>query len=169
MPTTKGSKKLGAGAEAELRAKARKAKGTSSKGLDARPLGRNIATRIGRGHGAIINALGGTALTGAGLIGKAIGHKSAEDDLTRGRGAFKDVGRFAKAAIMGEPKDGKDGPFTRELGNNFYFRGSDKNWEKKEAKKKAAGGSTKKYAKGGSVSKRADGCATKGKTKGRFV
>jgi hypothetical protein len=31
------------------------------------------------------------------------------------------------------------------------------------------GGSTKKMAKGGSVSKRADGCATKGKTKGRFV
>ena len=34
------------------------------------------------------------------------------------------------------------------------------------------GGSTKKYAAGGSVSaasKRADGCATKGKTKGRFV
>jgi hypothetical protein len=27
----------------------------------------------------------------------------------------------------------------------------------------------KKYAKGGSVSSRADGCATKGKTKGRFV
>jgi len=31
------------------------------------------------------------------------------------------------------------------------------------------GGKVKKYAKGGSVSKRADGCATKGKTKGRFV
>ncbi len=31
------------------------------------------------------------------------------------------------------------------------------------------GGKVKKYAKGGSASKRADGCATKGKTKGRFV
>lgn len=32
------------------------------------------------------------------------------------------------------------------------------------------GGKVKKYAKGGSTaSKRADGCATKGKTKGRFV
>jgi hypothetical protein len=34
------------------------------------------------------------------------------------------------------------------------------------------GGKVKKMAKGGSVSsasKRADGCATKGKTKGRFV
>jgi hypothetical protein len=37
---------------------------------------------------------------------------------------------------------------------------------------KKKGGSVKKMAKGGSVSsasKRADGCATKGKTKGRFV
>jgi hypothetical protein len=31
------------------------------------------------------------------------------------------------------------------------------------------GGKVKKMAAGGSVSKRADGCATKGKTKGRFV
>jgi hypothetical protein len=44
-----------------------------------------------------------------------------------------------------------------------------------EAKKGAApgmkhGGAVKKMAKGGSTaSKRADGCATKGKTKGRFV
>lgn len=31
------------------------------------------------------------------------------------------------------------------------------------------GGKVKKMAKGGSASRRADGCATKGKTKGRFV
>jgi hypothetical protein len=31
------------------------------------------------------------------------------------------------------------------------------------------GGAIKKMAKGGTASKRADGCATKGKTKGRFV
>ncbi len=33
----------------------------------------------------------------------------------------------------------------------------------------AKGGKVKGYAKGGSASSRADGCATKGKTKGRFV
>jgi hypothetical protein len=41
-----------------------------------------------------------------------------------------------------------------------------------KAVKKAAGGMTKGYAKGGSVSSassRADGCATKGKTRGKFV
>ena len=31
------------------------------------------------------------------------------------------------------------------------------------------GGSVKKYSKGGSASKRADGCATKGKTKGKII
>lgn len=38
-------------------------------------------------------------------------------------------------------------------------------------KKKAKGGAikSKKMAAGGSASKRADGCATKGKTKGKFV
>jgi hypothetical protein len=34
---------------------------------------------------------------------------------------------------------------------------------------KKKGGTIKKMAAGGSASKRADGCATKGKTKGRFV
>jgi len=31
------------------------------------------------------------------------------------------------------------------------------------------GGAVKKYAKGGTASSRADGCATKGKTKGRII
>ena len=34
---------------------------------------------------------------------------------------------------------------------------------------KKAGGSCKGYAKGGSVSSRGDGCATKGRTKGRMI
>lgn len=38
----------------------------------------------------------------------------------------------------------------------------------KEVRGNKKGGSVK-MAKGGSVSKRADGCATKGKTRGRFV
>lgn len=34
---------------------------------------------------------------------------------------------------------------------------------------KKAGGSCKGYAKGGSASSRGDGCATKGRTKGRMI
>jgi hypothetical protein len=42
--------------------------------------------------------------------------------------------------------------------------------EATDIKKKAKGGKVKKMAKGGSTaSKRADGCAVKGKTKGRMV
>ena len=44
--------------------------------------------------------------------------------------------------------------------------------EIEKAMNKKKGGAVKKYAKGGSVSsasKRADGCATKGKTKGRII
>ena len=41
--------------------------------------------------------------------------------------------------------------------------------EKKQGAGMRKGGKVKKMAKGGSASKRADGCATKGKTKGRFV
>jgi hypothetical protein len=44
--------------------------------------------------------------------------------------------------------------------------------EKYKTEEKAKGGKVKKMAKGGSVSsasKRADGCASKGKTRGRFV
>jgi hypothetical protein len=42
--------------------------------------------------------------------------------------------------------------------------------KKKQAPGMKRGGAVKKMAKGGSTaSKRADGCATKGKTKGRFV
>jgi hypothetical protein len=132
-----------------------KAKGTSSsKGLDARPLGRNLETRGDRAYGAILNTLGGAALTGAGLIGKAIGSEKGDRDLTRGRGAFKDVGKFAKAAIMGEPKGEKYNPADGPQGRmgKYYFRGSDEDWEKKEAKKKA----TTKMATGGKVQTSAD-------------
>ena len=38
-----------------------------------------------------------------------------------------------------------------------------------EVKGKKKGGKVKKYAAGGSASKRADGCAMKGKTKGRMI
>jgi hypothetical protein len=41
--------------------------------------------------------------------------------------------------------------------------------EKKKEDKKAAGGKVKTYAAGGSASKRADGCAVKGKTRGKMV
>lgn len=162
-------------------AEAKKKRGSESRGYDLTPavekakaVGRNIKTRSDRAYLAGISGLGAAALGASGAIGKAIGHKSASGDLTRARGALKDVGKFTKAAVMGEPKGekylkgGEDGPMGSL--SRYYMRGSDVDWEKKEGKKKAKGGSVKNMAAGGSTaSKRADGCATKGKTKGRFV
>ena len=62
---------------------------------------------------------------------------------------------------------------TKDTGDKmeFDFKGEKiKGYENAKPMKK--GGSVKKMAKGGSVSsasKRADGCATKGKTKGRII
>jgi hypothetical protein len=87
-------------------------------------------------------------------------------------------------AVTGE---GLFGEYTRGLG--IKYPGADAAKKKIKDEKDAAdkaekaansvapvglkrGGTVKKMAKGGSVSsasKRADGCATKGKTKGRFV
>ena len=172
-------------------------RGSESRGLDLRQEAaavksgaRNVAGRVLRVGDAATNVLGGAALTGSGLVGKALGTKDARD-LERARGAFKDAAKSAKAVVMGEPK-GED-----IVSNRVKYRGADADWAKKEGKakggkvmkkadkagralvkksadtmgrammKKAGGG--KCYAKGGSVSARADGIAKKGKTKGKVL
>jgi hypothetical protein len=67
-----------------------------------------------------------------------------------------------------------DSPIAQFLGVKDPEEKRRMRMEEAEASKKPAGmkrgGAVKKMAKGGSTaSKRADGCATKGKTKGRFV
>ena len=176
-------------------------RGSESRGLDLRQeaaavkkVARNLGTRSDRAYGAVLSGMGAAALGGAGLLGKAIGDKEASGNLTRARGALKDVGKFAKAAIVGEPKGEKYNKNGVGLGK-YYLRGSDVDWEKKEGKAKGgkvmkkaskAGNAMKKrsadtmgrammakggkcYAKGGSVSARADGIAQKGKTKGKVL
>ena len=80
-----------------------------------------------------------------------------------------------KEQMLQEVKDAKDAVKMEETYNKVmpmpdttFPLPAKKPEEKKPAEKKPA----KPYAKGGSVSsasKRADGCAVKGKTKGRFV
>lgn len=55
------------------------------------------------------------------------------------------------------------------VGGNFNKVGVGAKFGFKKGGSTKCGCSPKKMAKGGSVSKRADGCATKGKTKGKFV
>jgi hypothetical protein len=91
-------------------------------------------------------------LTG-GLIGAAKAGGVSLDDIAR-NGGLGLVGMLAakKRREEAPTQEGRAGP------------GSD---IRMMSKKK--GGTVKKMAKGGSASKRADGCATQGKTKGKFV
>ena len=69
------------------------------------------------------------------------------------------------AGMGGAPAMGAPAMGAPAMGGRFGT--SDRGENTKEFKK---GGKVKKMAKGGSTaSKRADGCATKGKTKGKFV
>jgi len=94
-----------------------------------------------------------------GLAGLAAANPDITDKIAR-NGGLGIVGMLAAKKRRDEvrrPMD-EDGSFGRE------GPGSD---IRMMSKKK--GGKVKKMAVGGSASKRADGCATKGKTKGRFV
>ena len=96
----------------------------------------------------------GRGIGGSGFSVGTVGMPMA--DVSRAPGNSVGTGRGITFSI------GSSGP-----GGNPQDFGRNAN-----VKKKAKGGSVKKMAKGGKVgsaSKRADGCATKGKTKGRFV
>lgn len=89
-------------------------------------------------------------------IDKILGSVSPLYGAISGQGMFSPL-RYTSPVLMAADamkKKGKKGTTTVEA-------------EEVEMRR---GGKVKKYAKGGSTaSKRADGCATKGKTKGRFV
>ena len=95
------------------------------------------------------------ALTGKGMFGKGMA-KLADS----GMGMLVPMSYLAKSARdKDEKKNKSDG--TRPTVDEEGSEG---------APTMRKGGKVKKMAKGGSTaSKRADGCATKGKTKGRFV
>ena len=93
-------------------------------------------------------------------MGIKLGDISPFAGLVSGKGMFGDLGR----------------DLGIDYGDIEDIKAADKKKVEDKARIKAAGetgakrgGSSKKMAKGGSASKRADGCATKGKTKGRFV
>lgn len=53
--------------------------------------------------------------------------------------------------------------------SNMLFGRPDSEEDDKKPAGMKRGGRVKKFAKGGSASSRADGCAIRGKTKGRFI
>jgi hypothetical protein len=82
--------------------------------------------------------------------------------------ATADKGRkFSKGGDMAESKKmvGKEVAFMKKKGAPAAMM----KHEKAEMMGMKKGGATKKMAAGGSASSRADGCATKGKTKGKLL
>jgi hypothetical protein len=94
-------------------------------------------------------------------IDKILGSISPLYGMASGEGLFSNMRKIS--------------PFMHSIGEGDTAADKRRRMEEEETKKKQApgmkhGGAVKKMAKGGSTaSKRADGCATKGKTKGRFV
>jgi len=70
--------------------------------------------------------------------------------------------------MIQEVRDAEMAP-KLEKAYNDSLRNTEASKGKKKEEKKAAGGKAKAYAAGGSASKRADGCAVKGKTRGKMV
>ena len=93
-------------------------------------------------------------------IDKILGSISPLYGMASGEGLFSNMRKIS--------------PFMHSIGEGDTAADKRRRMEEEETKKKQApgmkhGGTVKKMAKGGTASKRADGCATKGKTKGRFV
>jgi hypothetical protein len=110
------------------------------------------------------------AVTGEGLFGKGLA-KLADS----GAGFLVPASYLAQSQRKKKQKEAQAGMGMRDAGMGAPIMGGDVDammgrisQRDKPGMKK--GGKVKKMAKGGSTaSKRADGCATKGKTKGRFV
>ena len=102
-------------------------------------------------------------------IGKVLGSISPLYGALSGRGLFGNaMAGFQDATGMG----GILPMIASEQRRKRRERKEGEAPEAGEGMKRGGKAKTKKYAKGGkasSASKRADGCATKGKTKGRFV
>lgn len=123
----------------------------------------NRALRVGT---AGLSTLGAAGLGLSGVAERLRDKDESDRYFKRSRNALRSATRSAKAILMGEPDDnvGEDPSMGRVDVAGDIIPGAEKVYRR--------GGKVKKYAGGGSVSsasKRADGCATKGKTKGRFV
>jgi len=127
---------------------------------DLSPLGGAITGKglFGKGLGAMNKALGPMAGIMPRMAGAAqkkdARRAAAEDEIMAMRQADFNARRNAAAGMRGRPMV-EDIMVAQEAPAGAMMR---------------KGGKVKKMAKGGSTaSKRADGCATKGKTKGRFI
>ena len=116
-------------------------------------VGKNVGRRLERIRAAGLSTLGGAALGASGAIERLRDKDESDRYFKRSRNSLRSAGRSAKAVFAGEPDDNIEDKYVDAAGEMIP-------------------GAEKVYRRGGSVSsasKRADGCAVKGKTKGRFV
>jgi hypothetical protein len=87
----------------------------------------------------------------------------------KGEEKLTDAEKRRREQMVQEARDAEMAPRLEEA-YNASLRSPEMVKPKQDKKQsKAAGGKVKGYAAGGSASKRADGCATKGKTRGKVV
>ena len=120
---------------------------------------------------------GGTPQTNRAIRGSAnLNRMAGEDDSRRGRAVqararnvegHESATSRTRQAIKGEVLKAKASASDASTYDKLRYKLFEATGMKKGGKAKAK--PVKKMAKGGSASKRGDGCATKGKTKGRFV
>ena len=107
-----------------------------------------------------------------GLAGLAATNEDITNEIAR-HGGLGIVGMLAAKKKKAAQASGTTGTSSGTTGTSSGSSGSSdatKQLKKGGAVKKMAKGGKPGFSKGGSTaSKRADGCATKGKTKGRFV
>lgn len=115
----------------------------------------------------LAGAISGKGMFGKGLgaVNRALGPMAGIMPRMAAAAQKKDARRAAMVAEMQRGRAGMGAPIMAGDVDAMMGRGAQRDMS---GMKK--GGKVKKMAKGGSTaSKRADGCATKGKTKGRFV
>ena len=101
-------------------------------------------------------------------LGALVTGKGALADISRGGG----FGLLPYLATKGRGEDDKKITIPEEEQPRRRMRGamrSQPGMRVQPGRRMKKGGSVKKYAKGGSASKRGDGCAQRGKTRGKFV
>lgn len=88
---------------------------------------------------------------------------------SKGEEKLTDAEKRRREQMIQEARDAEMAPRLEEAYNASLRSPETVSPPKDKKQSKAAGGKVKGYAAGGSASKRADGCAIKGKTKGRMV
>lgn len=121
---------------------------------------------------ALLGGLGAAAMMAMGRRKKGEDKEDKKTSVTASAGpqTYADMPRGEKVlSEAGEESGFRRNPETGDLYRDVLGNRPTRNMDPGYSAGMKKGGTVKKMATGGSVSKRADGCATKGKTRGRMI